>query len=586
MSEGRVERRLAAIMAADIVGYSRLMGQDEAGTLARLKTLRRDLIDPRVAEHKGRIVKTSGDGILIEFNSVVGAVACAITVQTEMAERNASIPQDQRIEFRLGINLGDVIIDEDDIHGDGVNVAARLEGLAEPGGICVSGVVNDQVQGRLEVELEDTGEQSLKNITRPVRVYRARLGKAADAVPAMALPEKPSIAVLPFQNMSGDADQEFFADGIAEDVITLLSKYHGLFVIARNSTFIYKGQAVDIKRVGWELRVRYVLEGSVRKAGNRVRVTVQLIEAATGGHLWAERYDRDLHDIFAVQDEITACVSGAILPAVERSERERAARKPPDRLDAWETYHRGMWHLSKVNGEDNQIARTLFQRSLQLDPGLAAAMGGLALGHIHEAWLYGSNENRAAIVALANDCARRCLALDPTDPLGNVTSAVSLQMLGRHQEAVIAAERAVSLNPNHALSVAALGTVRAFSGQPAEAIEPLETALRLSPFDPFDYLWRHWISRAYYWSRNYEAAVPTARSVWRSHPQVSSPVRTLIAALGQLGRFEEAQEAIAEAVERFGREPFQALLLQKPGEDRDEGYEHLLDGLRKAGAID
>src|SRR5271167_3101208 len=330
-------RRLAAIVSADVAGYSRLMGADEEGTLGRLKTLRAELIDPKIAEHGGRIVKTTGDGLLLEFSSVVGAVRCVVEVQTAMALRNANLPQDRRIEFRIGVNLGDMLIDGDDIFGDGVNVAARLQESAKPGGICVSSRVHDDVRDRLDLGFDDGGEQSLKNIARPVRIWQWNAAAPSSAAmdpagPALPLPEKPSIAVLPFANMSGDPEQEYFADGIAEDVIILLSKSRALFVIARNSSFTYKGRAVDVKQVGRELGVRYVLEGSVRKAGNRVRVTGQLIEAAIGGHLWAERYDRDLTDIFAVQDEITASVSAAILPTMERSERERAARKPPDSL--------------------------------------------------------------------------------------------------------------------------------------------------------------------------------------------------------------------------------------------------------------
>jgi adenylate cyclase len=319
LSAERVERRLAAILAADVAGYSRLMERDEAGTLARLRTLRRDLIDPKIAERKGRIVKTTGDGILVEFPSVVEAVACAVALQQEMAARNGATAEDERIRFRVGINSGDVIVEDGDIHGDGVNIAARLEGIAEPGGICVSGIVHDQVQGRLDCAFEDIGEQSLKNIARPVRVYRvgsksphpgppphAGEGSAQSArvgaEPALPLPDKPSIAVLPFQNISGDPEQEYFADGMVEEIITALSRIRWLFVIARNSTFTYKGQAIDVKRVGRELGVRYVLEGSVRKGGNRVRITAQLIDATNGAHLWADRFDGSLEDVFELQD--------------------------------------------------------------------------------------------------------------------------------------------------------------------------------------------------------------------------------------------------------------------------------------------
>ncbi len=368
---GRVQRRLAAILAADVAGYSRLMGADEEGTLACLKAIRRELSDPKVKEHRGRIVKTTGDGLLIEFASVVDAVRCAVEVQRAMAERNTDVPPDRRIELRMGINLGDIIKDGRDIYGDGVNVAARLEGLAEPGGICVSRVVRDQVRDRLAFAFEDMGEQQVKNIARPVRVHRIKLfeeegspavrpSHQATATP-LAVPDKPSVAVLPFTNMSGDPEQEYLADGIAEDVITALSRYPSLFVIARNSCFTYKGRAVDVKQVGRDLGVRYVLEGSVRKAGNRIRVTAQLVEAQTGNHVWAERYDRDLVDIFAVQDEITEAATIAVAPAVADAERQRAMRKAPESLDVWAAYQRGLWHLSKATPDDDAIAEDLFQ---------------------------------------------------------------------------------------------------------------------------------------------------------------------------------------------------------------------------------
>src|SRR5262245_3514581 len=348
----RVERRLAAILAADVAGYSRLMGADEEGTLARLKAIRCEMADPKIKEHRGRIVKTTGDGWLLEFGSVVDAVRCAVDVQRAMAERNAHVPPDRHVELRMGINLGDIIKDGRDIYGDGVNVAARLEALAEPGGICVSRVVRDQVRDKLAFSFEDMGEQQVKNIARPVRVHRVRLfedqglptvhpSDQATAAP-LAMPDKPSVAVLPFTNMSGDLEQEFLADGIAEDVITALSRYPSLFVIARNSCFTYKGRAVDVKQVGRDLGVRYVLEGSLRKAGNRIRVTGQLVEAESGKHVWAERYDRDLADIFALQDEITGAVTIAIAPAIADAERKRAMRRPPESLDAWTAYQRGL----------------------------------------------------------------------------------------------------------------------------------------------------------------------------------------------------------------------------------------------------
>jgi len=341
-----MQRHLAAILAADVAGYSRLMGVDEEGTLTQLKAHRRALLDPKIEEHQGRIVKTTGDGMLAEFASVVDALRCAIEIQRGMLERNAGVPQERRIEFRVGINVGDIIIDGGDIYGDGVNVAARLEGLAEPGGICVSGRVQEDARGKFDIAFEDAGEQQLKNIAWPVRVYRVRLsGDAAQPRPALELPAKPSIAVLPFTNMSGDPEQDYFADGMTEDIITGLSRARWLFVIARNSSFAYKGRSNDVKRVAHELGVRYVLEGSVRKVGERVRISAQLAEGTSGRQLWAKRYDRELSDIFAVQDEITETIIGAVEPELGKVERRRSAGKRADNLDAWDLYQRGMSHL-------------------------------------------------------------------------------------------------------------------------------------------------------------------------------------------------------------------------------------------------
>jgi len=345
MSERRAERRLAAILAVDVAGYSRLMGRDEEGTLAALRAIRRELGDPKIKEHRGRIVKTTGDGLLVEFASVVDAVRCAVDVQREMAIRNANIPPERRIEFRMGINLGDIIVEDGDIFGDGVNLAARLEGLAEPGGICVSARVRSDATGKVDVVFDDLGDQQVKNIARPVHVFSIRLGSGAVSAPApppLALPGKPSIAVLPFQNMSGDAEQEYFADGMVEEIITALSRIRWLFVIARNSTFTYKGQAVDVKRVGRELGVRYVLEGSVRKGGNRVRITAQLIEAETGAHLWADRFDGSLADVFDLQDQVATGVAGVIEPTLQAAEIRRSSERPKSDLTAYDLYLRAL----------------------------------------------------------------------------------------------------------------------------------------------------------------------------------------------------------------------------------------------------
>ena len=379
MSEGRVQRRLAAIMAADVVGFSRLMGADDTGTLDALKRLQEELIDPTIAEYQGRIVKLMGDGALVEFASAVDAVECAVDIQRNMADRNAGQPEDKQISFRVGINIGDIIIDGDDIFGDGVNVAARLEGEAVAGGICVSSDAYRQVVGKIDCPFEDLGELTLKNIASPVRAYRVLLEDAnASTSGALKLPDKPSIAVLPFENMSGDPEQDYFADGIAEDIITGLSRFHWFFVIARNSSFTYKGSAVDVKQVARELGVQYVLEGSVRKGGNRVRITAQLIDALTGRHVWAERYDRDLDDIFAVQDEISEAITTTVAPAFISAEAQRAERKPPESFDAWDYCMRGNWYLSRRGKEDIARAIQLFEEALKRDPNSTMALSGLA----------------------------------------------------------------------------------------------------------------------------------------------------------------------------------------------------------------
>jgi len=421
MAEERVERRLTAILAADVAGYSRLMGADEEGTLAALKVLRREVADPKIREHRGRIVNTTGDGLLSEFASVVDAVRCAVDVQREMAARNAGVPAERRIDFRIGVNLGDIIIDENDIFGDGVNITARLEALAEPGGICVSRVVRDQVRDKLAIPFEDMGEQQVKNIARPVRAYRALLAERADrpSIPSetapRALPDRPSIAVLPFNNVSGDPEQEYFVDGITEDITTALSKWRWFLVIARNSTFAYKGKSVDLKEVGRDLGVRYILQGSMRRAGQRVRITSQLIDTASGTHLWAERYDRDLTDIFAVQDDITSRVVTAIEPALSRAESQRVIAKRPEHMGAWDYCQRGFWHVHKGTRTDGITAYGLFKQALALDPNLADAHLGLARALIVQ-WNYGSVEDFAPFVREAREAALQAVALDSENP--------------------------------------------------------------------------------------------------------------------------------------------------------------------------
>jgi len=584
-------RRLAAILAADVAGYSRLMGVDEEGTLAELKAIRRELSDPKVKEHSGRIVKTTGDGLLIEFGSVVDAVRCAVEVQRAMAERNADVPADRRIELRMGINLGDIIKDGRDIYGDGVNVAARLEALAEPGGICVSRVVRDQVRDKLAFAFEDMGERQVKNIARPVRVHRIRLfdeegfatvrsSDQGTAAP-LTMPDKPSVAVLPFTNMSGDPEQEYLADGMAEDVITALSRYPSLFVIARNSCFTYKGRAVDVKEVGRDLGVRYVLEGSVRKAGNRIRVTAQLVEAQSGNHVWAERYDRDLADIFAVQDEITEAATIAVAPAIADAERQRAMRKAPGSLDVWAAYQRGLWHLCKANPEDDAIAEDLFRQAIDLDPTFAGSYSALALVQLQSAAIYQKLDPIEA-QSSAEALSRRAVVLDGADAEARSCLGWALQARGELEGALVEIERALAMSPNLAAAHGHRGATLIFSGRPKEGLAALETCIRLDPRDPFMSVRLLHLACGFYFSREYEATVEAAKRLIRSYPDFPMIYRWPAAALGQLGRTVEAKEALEKAIS-LAPTAFDMYVRKRVPWFRPEDHAHLVEGLRKAG---
>jgi len=576
----RIERKLAAILAADVAGYSRLMGADEEGTLARLKACRRELMDPEIAEHRGRVVKTTGDGILIEFSSVVDAVRCAMDVQRGMAERNANVTDEQRIEFRVGINLGDIMIDAEDIHGDGVNIAARLESIAEPGGICISDSSYQQVRDKFTVHFEDMGVQQLKNIARPVRVYRVPIGRSAPRErPALALPDKPSIAVLPFQNMSGDPEQEYFADGMVEDIITELSRIRWLFVIARNSTFTYKGQAVAVKQVARELGVRYVLEGSVRKGGNRVRVTAQMIDATTGAHIWAERYDRDLSDIFAVQDEITASVAGVIEPALAEAEQQRVLRKPPERLDAWEAYQRGLWHFNKYGPEENQTAQTFFRQAIALDPNFAPGHYGNALALQWEIWHF-STRPFSEVQGTAREEAQIAVSLDDKDAMAHAVLAHMMMWGGEWEAAIAEARTAVALNPNSAFVISMLGCVLGFGGYREEALERLQQAMRASPHDPLIWLWSIWRAVLQCFSRDFVAALQTLRQVVRLRPSYAPPYEYVAASLAYLGQLDEAREAL-ERVPPQSAEQLQRWQ-QRPPWMRPEDYALWVEGVHLA----
>jgi len=546
LSAERVERRLAAILVADVAGYSRLMERDEAGTLARLRTLRGDLIDPKIAEHKGHIVKTTGDGLLVEFVSVVDAVRCAVEVQRAMAERNAGVSAEKRIEFRFGIHQGDIIVEDGDIFGDGVNLAARLEGLSVPGGICVSARVQEDAAGKLDLAFEDIGEQQLKNIARPVRAYRV----VTEARPAMPqaiggppLPDKPSIAVLPFQNMSGDPEQEYFADGMVEEIITALSRIRWLFVIARNSSFTYKGQAIDVKRVGRELGVRYVLEGSVRKAAGRVRITAQLIDATNGAHLWADRFDGLLEDVFDLQDKVAVSVAGVIEPTLQAAETARSAGRPTADLTAYDLYLRGS---AMALSSDKQIpaALRLMEQAIERDPGYGPALGWAAFCCARLVIDHRSEDPPADRLKGAA-FARRALEASSEDPGILANAALALAYFGEDLDAMMAlVDKAVTLNPSFARGWYISGAIRVFAGQPDLAIEHVETSLRLSPRARFGTAFNV-VGAAQFFAGRFDQAVPRLLLAIQENPDYPTPYRFLAASYAHMGRFDDAREILS-----------------------------------------
>jgi len=496
----------------------------------------------------------------------------------QATERNAALDQARRMQLRIGVDIGDVIWDETRIYGDGINVAARLEGIAEPGGVCVSEDAYRQTRGKVDAAFTDIGEQSLKNIARPVRAYKVVLdGSSTIAASELPLPSKPSIAILSFQNMSGDPEQEYFADGIAEDIITTLSRSQSLC----NSSFAYKGRAVDVKRIAHELGVRYVLEGSVRRAGNRVRITAQLIEVVTGNHLWAERYDRDLVDIFAVQDEITEAVATAIEPAVAQTERHRAVRKPPENLGAWEAYQRGLWHMNRGSVTDNQSAKSFFRRAIELDSSFASAHAELAL-----AIFSGASTYQVMSIAEALDealpIADRAIALDPLSAAGYISESAARLFQGDHDGALAAARDALTISPNYAAAQHFFALAFLFSGRPREALEPLRRAIRLDPHNPLQINRLSHIAVAYYFLREYETAVAAARAALRSYPDHPLAYRWLAAALGQAGRLDEAKLALTKLI-AVAPKSIDMHVRQRVPWVRVEDYEHTLEGLRKAG---
>jgi adenylate cyclase len=546
-----LERRLAAILAADVVGYSRLMGEDEVGTLDRLKSLRKEVVQPRIAERKGRVVKLMGDGLLAEFPTVIEAVRCAVDIQHAMADREIGVTEDSRIRLRIGVNLGDIIVEGSDIYGDGVNVAARLEGLAEPGGICISGPAFDTVEGKLDLAFEDMGAQHVKNIAKPIRAYRLAPGSArkvplADFEERLPVSDKPSIAVLPFANMSADPEQEYFADGITEDIITELSKFRTLFVIARNSSFAFKGQPLDARQISAKLGVRYVVEGSVRRAGNRVRITAQLIDAAEDQHIWAQRYDRELEDIFAVQDEVTFAIVSTIEPQLATSARKRALRKRSDNLDAWENYQRGLWHTFQYKPEERDAALAFFHRAIELDPTFAPAYAGLGYA-LYVYIILGASPDRKSDLERAFEASQTAVRLDDQDPFGWVALTRGHLLRAEHDAAISAADTAIALNPNFAL--AHFGRTHALwhSGRPREAIASHDEALRLCPLDPL--MWAYLASKAIalVMLGEFEEAIEVSRKSQRQSSSAKFSHLAEINALGHLGRSDEARHAIERA---------------------------------------
>jgi adenylate cyclase len=590
------KRKLAAILAADVVGYSRLMGDDERATVAALNASR-EIFRARVSEHDGRVVDTAGDSVLATFDSVVEAVQCASEVQTALGARNQDLPEDRRMAFRIGVNLGDVIEQADGtIYGDGVNVAARLESLAEPGGICLSESAHMQAEGKIDCGFEDIGEHVVKNIARPVRAWRimvdGQAGSTEAKEPSKSLPisDKPSIAVLPFDNLSGDPEQEYFVDGIAEDLITAFSRMRWLSVTARNSTFSYKGQSPDVRQVGKELGVRYVLEGSVRKGGNRVRISAQLIDASDGNHIWAQRYDREMEDIFDVQDEITLTIAGAIEPELAQIERERARSKPAENLDAWDLCQRGLWHMWRFTKDDNQEAQILFSRAIEIEPRLAAAHTHLSYSHYFDNMMSFSDSPQKSI-ALAETMAKQAIAFDAKDAVAHCILGRVLTVRGEHPAAIAELRTAIDLNPSFALAYHGLGFAYLTHGQAAEAVPELEMARRLSPHDPQMWNFEAIAAGAHIVLGQFEIAEQLARSAIRRPGAGFWAHAGLASALGRLGRIEEARKSLAKLLELnpdFSQKWFESILIGVDPSLTDSYFEGLykagLEAIRKTSA--
>jgi adenylate cyclase len=547
MAEGRAQRRLAAILAADVVGYSRLIEQDETGTLATLKERRKSILQPLVAQHDGRLVKVMGDGVLVEFASAVNAVGCAVVLQQRMASANDGLPEERRIVLRIGINVGDVVVEGGDLYGDGVNIAARLQELAEPSGICITAKVHGEVRRKLDLAFEDTGEQTLKNIAEPIHVYRIAGERGSEVgTRRLPLPTKPSIAVLPFTNLSDDRENAYFADGITEDLTTALSRLRWLFVIARNSAFVYKGKAVDVRTIGRELGVRYALEGSVRTAGQRIRITGQLIDAENGKHIWAEKYDRQLHDIFAVQDEITENIAAAIEPHLYAQEGYRAAGQPPESIDVWGLVVRAINLINKFGRKDNEEAQRLLRRAIEIDPHYARAHATLSWAiwwatHYHYIYV----QDRFEGFSQSARHAQEALRFDQSEPWARMTAGLNLSTSGQHQRALAEFEAALNLNPNFALARTTYGWALLRAGRFDDAITETEKALRMSPMDTFAGLYTTIHGLALLAVRRFADALPHLRASVAADAEFAGHYNALISCCGHLGLIEEAAEFVA-----------------------------------------
>jgi len=585
-----VKRKLTAILSADVKGYSRLMGEDEKGTVRTLSAYK-EVMTGLIQHHRGRVVGTAGDNMLAEFASVVDAVECAVEIQKDLKTRNAELPENRRMEFRIGVNLGDVIEDGEQILGDGVNIAARLESLSEAGGVCISGTAFDQVENKLSLGYEFLGEQTVKNIAKPVRVYRVLMEPGAAARGSlevtskerMTLPllDKPSIAVLPFTNMSGDPEQEYFSDGITEDIITALSRFRWFFVIARNSTFTYKGKTMDVKTVAQDLGVRYVLEGSVRKAGSRVRITAQLIDAPTSLHVWAERYDRDLKDIFVVQDEITENIVASIGPEFLSAEMRRAQRRDVRSLDAWDYIMRAAFHHSRYEKEDVAEAQRLLRKAIELDPFSAEGFCLLAFTHLMQVQ-FGWSESADHSIQEAAKAAEKAVAIDDRDAWAHTALGLVDLISRRYEDALRRLKRAVQLNPNLANAYGALGQALALAGEYATAVEQINKAIRLSPRDPFLVYWFGHLGLAAFAEERYDIACEWGTKIIQENPRFPGGHRLLAASYGQLGRTKEAQAALKELLLLMPGMTIDDVRKQVPFKDPTH-MDRYLDGLRKGG---